>query len=92
MRIEFDTAKNERNIRERGLSFERAGEFDFSSARVWQDTRMTYPEARFLALGYLGARLHTLCFTPVDGGARVISFRKANAREGKQHGFALTRD
>lgn len=81
MKIEFDTAKNDRNIDERSLSFERAADFDFNTALVQQDVRKPYPEVRFVALGFLDARLHVLCFTPVDGGIRVISFRKANARE-----------
>lgn len=85
MRIEFDPAKSERNERERGLSFERVAEFDFAGATVRQDVRKAYPEARFVALGMLDARLHVLCFTPVAGGVRVISFRKANAREVRDH-------
>lgn len=43
MHIEFDAAKNEVNIANRGLSFERAAEFDFGAARIWQDTRKAYP-------------------------------------------------
>ncbi len=95
MHIEFDPAKNERNVRERGLSFERAAEFDFDTASIWQDTRKPYPEVRYVALGLLGllglldARLHVLCFTPAAGGIRVISFRKANSREVKD--YELTR-
>ncbi len=42
---------------------------------------MDYPETRIIALGFLGERLHVICFTPIDGGARIISFRKANRRE-----------
>ena len=37
-------------------------------------------------------RLHVLCFTPVPGGIRVISFRKANLREVKSHGQNHTTD
>ena len=85
MRIEFDPAKNEINVRDRGLSFERAAQFDFNGAIVKQDTRKPYPEARFVAIGLLDVRLHVLCFTPVEGGIRVISFRKANAREVRDH-------
>lgn len=81
MRIEFDPAKNERNIRERELPFDRVAEFDFARAIVRQDTRRTYPEPRFVAVGMLDARLHVLCFTPIPAGLRVISFRKANTRE-----------
>ncbi|MCW9733807.1 hypothetical protein L5B97_10105 [Avibacterium sp. 20-15] len=31
------------------------------------------------------ARLHILVFTPIKTGIRVISFRKANAREVKKY-------
>jgi uncharacterized DUF497 family protein len=89
MHIEFDPAKNERNILERGLSFERVSDFDFDTASIWQDTRKPYPEARYVALGLLDSRLHVLCFTPAAGGIRVISFRKANTREVKD--YELTR-
>ena len=81
MRIEFDAGKSERNIAARGLPFERAAEFDFSSAVVEVDNRKPYPELRHVAVGFLGQRLHVLCFTPIDDGIRVISFRKANQRE-----------
>lgn len=85
MKIEFDAAKNERNVTERGLSFESAADFDFSGALIWQDTRKPYPESRFVAIGTLNERLHVLCFSPIAGGIRVISFRKANAREVRNH-------
>lgn len=92
MKIEFDAAKNERNVSERGLSFDSAAEFDFSGALVWQDTRNIYPETRFVAIGALHGRLHVLCFSPIAGGIRVISFRKANAREVKNHEITRTAD
>ena len=85
MQIDFDPAKNATNVRERGLPFERAADFVFDTAIVWQDTRKAYPEVRFVAVGYLGSRLHVLCFTPIEGGIRVISFRKANPREVKDY-------
>jgi uncharacterized DUF497 family protein len=81
MQLEFDAAKNQINIATRGLNFERAVDFDFGTAIVDQDTRKAYPEPRFVAVGFLESRLHVLCFTPITGGIRVISFRKANARE-----------
>lgn len=81
MRIEFDPAKSERNRRERGLPFERATDFDFSIALIAIDERRDYGEARYVALGPLDDRLHVLCFTETLEGIRVISLRKANARE-----------
>jgi len=85
MLVEFDPAKNARNIAERGLSFESAREFAFGSAVIAQDRRKAYPEVRYVAVGLLQARLHVLCFAPIDGGIRVISFRKANSREIKAY-------
>ena len=81
MKIEFDSAKNDKNIADRKLPFEQAANFDFNTAVVRQDLRTAYPEVRLVAFGFLDARLHVLCFTPIDGGLRVISFRKANPRE-----------
>lgn len=67
------------------MNFERDAEFDFHTAVVAQDTRKAYTETRFVAVGFLDKRLHVLCFTPRAGGIRVISFRKANAREVKDY-------
>jgi uncharacterized DUF497 family protein len=92
MLIEFDSAKNDRNIAMRGLSFERASEFDFSSAIIEVDDRKVYPEVRYVAAGFLDQRLHVLCFTSIDGGIRVISFRKANSREIKAYEQAQRTD
>lgn len=85
MEIEFDPAKNDENIRNRGLSFESAHGFDFETAIIWQDARRAYPEARFSALGKLDGRVHSLMFAEAEAGIRVISFRKANRREVKRY-------
>ncbi|WP_410498120.1 BrnT family toxin [Chitinibacter sp. S2-10] len=81
MKISYDPTKQQRNIAERGLSFELAADFDWSSALLVEDTRQDYGERRFQALGYIGERLHMLVFTPRDGAVHVISLRKANRRE-----------
>jgi uncharacterized DUF497 family protein len=83
--ITYDQAKNERNIRERGLSFERAVEFDFATAVVEIDRRRDYGEIRVVAVGYLDSRLHVLCYVETQTGIRVISFRRANSRETKRY-------
>jgi uncharacterized protein len=92
MKITFDPAKNARNVAERGLGFDEVKKFNFQTAKFWQDTRHTYPEPRFVALGYLQSRLHVLVFSETELGIRVISFRKANPREGAKHGFTLTQN
>lgn len=87
MKIEFDENKNKRNIEERNLSFNEVKYFHWDTAIIIQDVRKDYPEARFIATGYVGTteRLHILVFTPIKGGVRVISFRKANDREVKKY-------
>ena len=83
MKIEFDPAKSEKNELERGLPFTRAKAFEFRTAIRVDDKRKEYGERRILAYGYIGHRLHVLCYKPVAGGIRVISLRKANKREEK---------
>ncbi len=81
MPISFDPKKNERNIAERGLSFDLVEEFEWDSALVVEDSRKDYGERRFQALGLIDGRLHALVFTPRAGRVHVISLRKANLRE-----------
>lgn len=90
MAITYDPAKNERNIRERQLSFERAADFDFATAVF--HTEIRNGELRRIAVGYLDKRLHLLCYVPKPDGIRVISFRKTNEREAKRYGKAQTID
>ena len=85
MKVEFDPAKNIRNITERGLSFERVAEFDFETAVFLADDRRDYGETRIRAFGFLGDRLHVLVFKPIPGGIRIIGFRRANSREVKRY-------
>lgn len=86
MNVTFDPAKNAANIQKHGLSFAVIEtEFDFSTAIHAVDTRKDYGEIRWVLLGFVGSRLHSLCFTETDTGIRVISFRKANSREIKAY-------
>ncbi len=81
MEITFDPRKNERNLRERGLSFEMVEEFDFDSAVYTVDTRKDYGEVRTRALGLIGDKLFALVFTTRGAALRVISLRRANRKE-----------
>jgi hypothetical protein len=92
VRISFDPAKDEWNIRVRGLSFRAAADFDFEHALYAVDDRRDYGETRYVALGILGDRLHVLCFVETDDGIRVVSFRKANAREVRRYEKAKITD
>ncbi|WP_410686092.1 BrnT family toxin [Avibacterium paragallinarum] len=82
MKIEFDPNKSLKNEKERGLSFSKAIDLDWTTALIWQDLRFNYPEPRYIALGLIDDRVH---MTPIEQGVRVISFRKANKREVKRY-------
>lgn len=81
MDIEFDPAKSAKNVRERGLAFDLVADFDFDTALVGRDGREDYGETRFIAVGLIGARVYAVAYTMRGATLRVISFRKANARE-----------
>jgi uncharacterized DUF497 family protein len=85
MRFTFDPAKNERNIAERGLSFELASELEWDTALIVEDTRRDYGETRLRVLAMLHGRLHAVVVTPRNDELRVISFRKANRKEEQQY-------
>ncbi|WP_338911157.1 BrnT family toxin [Mycetohabitans rhizoxinica] len=67
-------------------------DFDFGAALIGVDGRHDYGGTRYVAIGYLGSRLHVLCFTETAISIRVISFRKANAREAKRYVNSQTID
>lgn len=92
MEIGFEPAKSARNAAERGLPLDKAAEFDFGTALVLVDDRRDYGETRYVATGWIGERLHVLCFTRVEDGIRVISLRKANAREVSRYGKSQAAD
>lgn len=81
MRITYDPAKNQRNLAERGLSFDRVADLDWETAVSQEDTRKDYGEHRFRILALLGKRLHVAVITYRDDAIHVISFRKANRKE-----------
>lgn len=85
MIIEYDQAKNLKNIAQRGLPFDAASQFDFISATFELDQRREYGEHRVRAVGKICGRVHVLVFTAVPGGIRVISLRKANPREVRRY-------
>ena len=86
MQFTCDPAKNERNIRERGLDLSDARFLWDAPLLVWIDTRRDYGEVREAGLGMLNDRVMAVCW--VKRGAdhiHIFSFRKANAREKKRY-------
>lgn len=83
MEVTFDPAKDAANRAKHGVSLAEASRLDWDSALVWQDSRQSYGEARRSALALLGERLYFVAFVDRADGRRIISLRKANAREVK---------
>ena len=81
MRLEFDPDKRNKTLEERGLDFARLAEVFEGLHYTGQDTRMSYPEDRFITVGWLDNRLVVLVWTPRGEVRRIISLRKANDRE-----------
>ena len=86
MRIEFDPRKSVRNAHARGLPFECVERLDWDRSIALVDDRRDYGEVRLRVFGPIDDRLCAVVVTPIAGGVRVISRRKANAREIKRYG------
>jgi hypothetical protein len=54
-------------------------------ARYEVDPQKDYGEERYRGFGYIDGRLHMVAFTFRDGTMRVISLRKANPKEVRDH-------
>jgi hypothetical protein len=83
--LEFDPAKNTRNIRERGISLERFAEMDLQTAVAIEDARIDYGERRVRLFGNIDDRLHAAVITYRGDKVRVISLRRANDREERKY-------
>ncbi len=85
MRFEFDARKSAKNERERGLPFATAARI-FDGVRLeWEDRRRDYGEIRINSLGEIEGRVFFASFTRREEAIRIISFRKANARETRRY-------
>lgn len=81
MEIEFDPAKRDVTLAERGLDFGDAIEVFGGPNETAADVRFAYFEPRFVTKGWLRERIVVVVWTPTARGRRIISMRKANDRE-----------
>ena len=81
MGYEYDPLKNESNFEKHGLYLSEVEYFEWDTAIISEDFRLTYPEKRFEAKGDIEQSLHILIFCFRGKNIRVISLRKANRRE-----------
>lgn len=83
MEFEWEEPKREWTRLERGLDFVDVAEADWDDAMTVEDSRSDYGEARFVSLVSIRARLCVVAWCWRDERMRVISLRKANAKERK---------
>ena len=82
----WDERKRAANLRKHGVDFAIAELFDFAAAATIIDDRRDYGEVRYRAFGAVAGRFYVIIFTRRGEHVRIISARKANAREIKRHG------
>lgn len=95
MDFEWDDAKAASNLEKHGISFEVAAKvFLDENAITIQDLRFEYGEERFITYGQIDGRIYVVVFTLDDERniIRLISARKANARERSRYGDDETHD
>ncbi|MCB4863114.1 BrnT family toxin [Sphingobium sp. PNB] len=81
MEIEFDSAKDAANIEKHGISLSRAA--DLEQAVVVEDDR--FAERRFRIYGQIDGLNYCAAVTLRGRVVRVISLRRAHAKETKRH-------
>lgn len=84
--FEWDEAKSDANLRDRGFDFAHAaGIFDGPVLEI-DDTRADYGERRVQAIGKVGPDILFVVYTWRDDVRRIISARLANRKERKIYG------
>jgi uncharacterized DUF497 family protein len=79
--FEWDEVKRRTNLDKHGADFRWAEDFDWDRALTRQDVRKNYGEERFVSIGPIHGRLFVAVWNRRGGRCRLISLRKANARE-----------
>ncbi|WP_370445966.1 BrnT family toxin [Acidiferrobacter sp. SPIII_3] len=83
--ITFDPAKDVTNTAKHGVSLALASELEWADLMAQADTRRDYGEDRMIGYTPIGERVFCVVFMDRDDQRRIISLRKANAREVKRY-------
>lgn len=85
MRITCDPGKRIKTLTERGLDMRLAGQVFDGKHYTAADERTDYGEPRYITIGTMDGRMVVLVWTPRGTARRIISMRKANAREQERY-------
>ena len=90
MRVEWNGAKNRRNIRKHGIDFADVEEIFNHPLLTQLDDRYDYGEPRWVSIGQLQALIAVVVHTERDEGVvRIISARKATRHEVRHYEQAI---
>ena len=81
--IAFDAGKDKSNIAKHGISLARA--VDLHILEVASDDRFDYGETRYRAFGMIDQLAYCMVFAERNGMVRIISLRRAHAKEMSRH-------
>ncbi len=79
--FEWDQAKSDKNLAERGFDFEYACRIFGGDTIEWDDTRRDYGERRVIAIGEVDEEVFVVVYTLREHSRRIISARLASRRE-----------
>jgi uncharacterized protein len=86
MKFDWDDAKSDRCLQERGFSFNDVlPAFSDPGRCIDVDDRRDYGETRFKLYGRVAGRLFAVTYTMRGGVYRIISAHKANLREVRRY-------
>ncbi len=85
MDIVYDPNKDASNQLKHGVSLAEAAKIDWFTALEKLDDRGDYGEDRYTAFAPIENRLYCVVYVDREDGRRIISLRKANAREVKDY-------
>ena len=85
MKIEFDQAKRDKTLSERGLDFADAAKVFSGYCFNAIDVRFDNGEERVISVGVLALRVVVVVWTPRKNVRRIISMRYANEREASKY-------
>jgi uncharacterized DUF497 family protein len=89
MEISFDAAKDVANRAKHGVSLALAAELEWDWLLAVPDIRQDYGEERWVGFVPIGQRVFCVVFTDRGEDRRIISLRKANAREVRRYGSEI---
>lgn len=81
MELDWDPAKSERNLRERGFGFDYAARIFAGRILLQLDARKDYGEERVKAAGAIDGTVFAVIFTDRGEVRWIISARRAGRRE-----------